>query len=101
MINAVLSKSDKENKKYKVVVKENGKQKTIHFGQKGADDYSRTKDVSQKQRYITRHKSREDWSKSGVDTAGFWAKHILWNKPTITESVKSTEKRFNLDIIKK
>ena len=25
---------------------------------------------------------------------GFYAKNILWNKPTITESIKDTNKRF-------
>ena len=88
-------------KKYKVLLKEDGKKKTIHFGQKGADDYTRTKDISQKQRYTNRHKSRENWSKSGVNSAGFWSKHLLWNKPTISDSIKDIEKRFNVNIIKK
>ena len=101
MINAVLSKSDKKDKKYKVVVEKDNKKKTIHFGAKGMSDYTKNKDPARKSNYESRHKAREDWTKSGITTAGFWAKHILWNKPTIDESVKSTEKRFNLDIIKK
>ena len=101
MITAELTKSEKPEKKYKVLLKEDGKKKTIHFGQKGADDYTRTKDISQKQRYTNRHKSRENWSKSGVNSAGFWSKHLLWNKPTISDSIKDIEKRFNVNIIKK
>ncbi len=89
-----LSKSDKKEKKYKVKIDN----KTIHFGQKGADDFTKTGDVEQKKRYTNRHKKREDWNKSGIDTAGFWSKNLLWNKPTITESIKNIEKKFNLDI---
>ena len=27
---------------------------------------------------------REDWTRSGMDTAGFYAKHLLWNKSSLT-----------------
>ena len=29
-------------------------------------------------------------------TAGFYSKNILWNKPTINESVKDTNNKFNM-----
>ena len=56
--------------------------KTVSFGQKGASDFTKHKDTDRKERYIDRHKAREDWTKSGVKTAGFYSKHVLWNKPT-------------------
>ena len=89
-----LSKSDKKEKKYKVKVDN----KTIHFGSKGMSDYTKNKDPQRKENYSNRHRKREDWSKSGVKTAGFWSKNLLWNKPTITDSIKDIEKKFNLDI---
>ena len=89
-----LSKSDKKEKKYKVKVDN----KTIHFGAKGMSDYTKNKDPQRKENYSKRHRKREDWSKSGVKTAGFWSKNLLWNKPTITDSIKDIEKKFNLDI---
>ena len=51
-----------------------------------------------KNAYISRHRVNENWNKSGIKTAGFWSKHILWNKPTIQQSIKDTEKRFNIKI---
>jgi hypothetical protein len=42
----------------------------------------------------------EDWS--NPLTAAFYATNILWNKPTIVESVRDTNRRFpNLNIIYK
>ncbi len=92
-----VSKSDIKGKKYKIVLIYNdGKTKTIHIGQEGADDFTKTHNEKQKERYITRHKSRENWGKSGITTAGFWAKHLLWNKKTISESKKDISSRFNV-----
>jgi hypothetical protein len=49
-------------------------------------------------RYETRHKSREDWKKSGIKTAGFWSKWILWNKSSLISSIRDTQKRFGIRI---
>lgn len=91
----ILRKSNKPNKKFMVTF--DGK-KTIHFGAKGMSDFTIHKDKERKQRYINRHKARENWTKSGIKTAGFWSKHILWNKPSLRDSIKDTEKRFNIKI---
>ena len=94
MTEIIITKSKNKDKKYSAVI--DGK-KTIHFGAVGYEDYSVHKDPERKQRYIDRHKSREDWSDH--TTAGFYAKNILWNKPTITESIKDTNNRFkNINI---
>ena len=90
-MDVVISKSENKNKKYKAVI--DGR-KTIHFGAKGYDDMTTHKDEDRKKNYIARHKKREDWTKSGVDTAGFYAKHVLWNKDTLTKSVDNLNKRF-------
>ena len=68
--------------------------KTIHFGANGYSDYTKHKDPERKERYIERHKTNEDWGKSGVDTAGFYSKHVLWNKPTLQASVNDLNKKF-------
>ena len=73
--------------------------KTVSFGQKGASDFTKHKNTDRKERYIDRHKAREDWTKSGAKTAGFYSKHVLWNKPTLKESIDDINKRFkNLNI---
>ena len=56
-----------------------------------------TKDPERKQRYLNRHKKNENWNDH--NTASFYATNILWNKPTLTESIKDTNKRFkNINI---
>lgn len=93
----ILKKSNRKDKKYMVLIDN----KKVHFGQKGFTDYTINKKPEKKDLYISRHKKRENWNKSGIETAGFWAKHILWNKPTLRESISDTEKKFNINIIKK
>ena len=57
-----ISKSNIKGKKYKIVlIYDDGKTKTIHIGQEGADDFTKTGDEEAKKRYIARHKKREDW----------------------------------------
>ena len=87
----VISKSEKADKKMKAVI--NGK-KTIHVGQAGASDMTQHKDKDRKQAYMNRHKKRENWGASGVDTAGFWSKNLLWNKDTLTKSVDDINKKY-------
>ena len=50
-------------------------------------DFTHHKDEQRKQRYIHRHKNNEHWLKSGIDTAGFWSRWLLWNKPTIKKVI--------------
>jgi hypothetical protein len=91
-----LKKSTKPSKKYMVII--NGKK--IYFGATGYSDYTIHKDKERMNRYTNRHKSRENWTKTGINTAGFWSKWILWNKPNLLSSIKDTEKKFNIKIIK-
>jgi hypothetical protein len=89
-----LKKSSKSDKKYMVIIDS----KTVHFGANGYSDYTKHKDSERKERYIIRHKSKENWKKTGIKTAGFWSRWILWNKPSISSSIKDTEKRFKIKI---
>ncbi len=85
----VISKSNRKDKKLKAVI---DNKKTIHFGASGYSDYTKHKDDNRKDAYFQRHKKNENWT--DFKTAGFYAKHILWNKPSILESVKDTNKQF-------
>jgi len=94
-----VSKSERAGKKYKIVlVYDDNKTKTIHIGSAEHSDYTEHKDPERKSRYIARHKAREDWTKSGIATAGYWAKHLLWNQPSISASIKDIATRHNLKI---
>jgi hypothetical protein len=92
----VLSTSNRKNKKWIITPMKKGK--SIHFGQDGAEDYTIHKDLTRKKAYISRHKKRENWGKSGIDTAGFWSRWLLWNKPTLRESISSAEKKYRIKI---
>lgn len=92
-----LSRSSNPRKKFMVRVGN----KTIHFGAKGYEDYTIHKDPERKQRYIDRHQSNEDWSKSGIDTAGFWSRWLLWGEPTLGQSIKKIENKFGVKIVRR
>jgi hypothetical protein len=84
-----ISPSDRKDKKFKAVI---DNRRTVHFGSKGASDFTLHKDSERKQRYLDRHRANENWT--DPQTAGFYAKNILWNKPTIQGSVRDTNERF-------
>ena len=68
--------------------------KKISFGQAGASDFTQHKNEDRKTRYIDRHRKNEKWGKDGVETAGFYSKHPLWNKPTLKASIDDINKKF-------
>ena len=84
--------NDGKHKYY--IITQSGKK--IKFGQAGASDFTKHKDEARKQRYINRHKKNENWTKSGIDTAGWWSRWILWHLPTIKESYADIKRRFNI-----
>ena len=96
-----LKKSTNPLKKYDVVIEHDGREKKVSFGAIHPDgtpyeDYTIHHDEERKQRYIQRHKDKEDWTKSGILTAGFWSRWLLWNKPTIRASLEDIKSRFDL-----
>lgn len=95
----VISNSKRKNKKYMVQEFINMKPSfKIHFGGFGYSDYTIHKDLKRKKLYELRHKKNENWNKSGINTAGFWSKHILWNKPDFKKSIDDTAKKFKIKI---
>ena len=86
-----IRKAKSKSKKYEALV--DGK--TIPFGAAGYEDFTTHKDPERKERYIARHRRREDWTRSGLETAGFYAKHLLWNKPSLTASVKDLNQKMS------
>ena len=84
------------SKKYMAVFrKDNGKEKTTHFGSKGMDDYTITKNKEQRTRYRKRH--QKDLKTKDPTRAGYLSYYILWGDSTsIRENIKNYKKRFNL-----
>tara|TARA_R110000851_G_scaffold103692_1_gene220938 strand:+ start:916 stop:1212 length:297 start_codon:yes stop_codon:yes gene_type:complete len=91
----VIKKSTKPEKKLMAVFSlDNGRTKTIYFGQKNAQDYTITRDKQQKSRYLARHRARENWNKPM--SAGALSRWILWDKESRAASIVSYKRRFNL-----
>ena len=66
------------------------------FGALGYEDYTQHGDKKRKQLYLYRHRKNEDWS--NPKTAGALSRWILWNKPTLEESINNYIKKFNMHI---
>lgn len=71
-----------------------GERKVTHFGAAGMDDYTITKDKKQREAYRSRHK--KDLETNDPTRAGYLSWYLLWNKPTLKESIADYKKRFNL-----
>ena len=90
-----IVKSDKPDKKMMAVFETDSKRtKTIHFGAKGMDDFTITKDREQQQRYLNRHRDNENWSKA--DSAGALSRYVLWSATTLEQGIRNYKQRFNL-----
>ena len=76
-----------------VFYEDNKKIKTTHFGASGMSDYTIHKDDKRKERYLNRHRARENWN--APMTAGALSRWILWNKKTRSASIRDFKNRFN------
>ena len=83
-------KSNKPNKKYYIITKND---KKVYFGQAGASDFTIHKDVARKQRYINRHKNESKFWHD-PDTASYWALKYLWSYPTKEEAYQHIKKEL-------
>lgn len=95
----VLKPSRAKGKKLAAVLYRGGrKEKTVNFGAAGMEDYTTHRDPERKERYLARHRSRENWGASGVTTPGFWARWILWSEPSLPAAIRETSRKFGLEI---
>ena len=94
----VSIKKDTETKKKMVAIFKNkttGRSKTVRFGADGYTDYTISKDKEKRERYLARHKARENWS--DPTTPGSLSKHILWGDSTsIKTNIADFKKKFKL-----
>jgi len=77
-----------------VFTKDDGKQKVVPFGAKGYSDFTKNHDEARKERYIERHEKRENFN--DPMTAGALSRFLLWNKPTLQQSIKDFKNRFHI-----
>lgn len=95
---AQLQKSNNKGKKYDIIFYDSNRKKikTISFGATGYDDYTKTGDKEQRDRYIDRHtNSRENHN--SPDNAGSASRWILWgNSKSLSANYNSYLKKFGL-----
>ena len=91
-MNIVITPSTKTNKKIKVVIDD---KKTIHFGDSRYQDFTKHKDPERKKAYLSRHKNDKI---NNPNYAGFYSTNLLWNKPTLKESIQATNNKYNVNI---
>lgn len=95
VVSIVILKSKHPHKKYDAVIhRPDGTTKTVSFGQAGASDMTQHKDTKRKQLYIARHKSTENWTANGYETAGWLSRWLLWEAPSLTQAIARINKRF-------
>jgi len=95
MTKVQIKPSTKPDKKLMAIfTRDNGRTKTTHFGAKGMDDYTLTKDKEQRTRYRNRHKKDNI---NNPETAGSLSWNILWGESTSrTQNIKNYKNKFNL-----
>jgi len=117
-----LRKSPRIDKKFRVTF-ENGK--IVDFGARGYSDYTIHKNPLRMRSYVTRHggfvphmvqkqtdpklvhknmldvtrSDKENWTKTGFFTAGFWSRWLLWSHPELEGAKKIISKRFDLSFL--
>lgn len=97
-----VKKSIKPEKKYTAVFckceKKNAckgsNHKVVHFGLKGSETFLDHKDEKKKDAYIARHRKNENWN--DPTTPGALSKYLLWNLPTLAQSIAYFKKKFKL-----
>ena len=91
-----IKKSTNKDKKFMALFKDDkGKiVKTTHFGAAGMSDFTKHRDPARKERYLKRHRKRENWD--DFMSAGSLSRYILWGEPTLKKSIDEYKKRFKL-----
>jgi hypothetical protein len=86
-MNVQISDSNRKDKRLQAKFDD----KTVHFGARGGETFVDHGSQAKKEAWIARHKARENWA--DMQTAGALAKHVLWNKKSIAESIKDLNRR--------
>ena len=89
-----IKRSSKREKKLMATFIINNRKKVIHFGAAGMSDFTKHRDKARRSRYITRH--RKDLATKDPSRAGYLSMFVLWNKPTISGSIRNYRSRLRI-----
>ncbi|QIG59943.1 hypothetical protein [Dishui Lake phycodnavirus 4] len=116
-----LRKSPHPSKKFRVIFEDGS---SVDFGGKGYSDFTIHKNPLRMRSYLMRHGAApylssgilretngkvvlnklvninnshlENWKMSGVKTAGFWSRWLLWSVPSFDNAKKLMTRKFNI-----
>ena len=101
LLSVVKLKTGKKKLRITLFNVETQRENIIEVGQRGAMDYTlyyaeegAEKANERKRLYIERHKDKENWTSSGIDTNGFWAYHLLWSEATLQKSLNRVKRIY-------
>ena len=90
-----IKPSTRSDKRMMAVFEVDGKQKTIHFGMKGATTYIDNASEDTRRNYLARHRVNENWDRP--DNAGSLARWILWgDSKSMRENIAAFKKKFGV-----
>ena len=90
--------------------------KVVRFGMRGFSDYTLHKDPQRMRRYLMRHgailprvitkdmlgvrkSSKENWTRQGVDTPGFWSRWLLWSSPSLKKAARHASRVIDTPVV--
>jgi hypothetical protein len=90
-------------KKFRAVLTlDGGKICTVRFGHVSPtdprNDFPHHKDLARRRDYLRRHRAREDWSRAGACTAGFWSRWMLWGESEPTAIRDELQKKLGAPV---
>lgn len=116
-----LIKSPNPKKKYRAIFEDGD---TVDFGGKGYSDFTLHKNPLRMRSYLIRHGASpyisaslkkeknpkrvlngllnvsnshlENWKPSGIKTAGFWSRWLIWSVPSMNGAKKLMTKKFKI-----
>ena len=81
---------------HKYVAEFDNPYKVVKFGAYGYQDYTDHHDLRRKKLYLIRHRKNEDWT--DPVTPGALSRWILWNLPSLDDSIDDYVKRFRMHL---
>ena len=93
IMRVVIRKSPKLEKKWRATFVDEGRH--VDFGQRGYLDFTIHKNHDRMLRYVARHRRmRENWSRTGRYSAGFWSRWLLWSKPSMGAALQVVRQKL-------